>query len=459
MNPQLADSVDFFKVDWSPHSFEDPGGRIFWKEGRLFRALRGRSAEAFLLMESEGLLEKIEQWGSVKTWRADLHIPGYEVVVEHEVIPPSPVVSEWSPSMLFDAALLYCDLSHALAEQGLQLQDSHGWNIMFHHTRPVYVDFTSIVLLRSDEPWMPLYEFINCFLHPLEMIAQQQGEHAFYLLGTRNWVPAESSTPYLFRLQHRVMKKLKKMKYQRWEHIRTAGGPDAAKKLAAILKQEIARCVPPSSRTRWSNYADGFPNPTKETMSKWNEKQKSIHRILSTLEKGRILDIGCNTGWYSILAAQMGFDVVSMDTDRTCIDRLYSKAKQEKLRITPVVASPFWPVISHGPRFYDSLERRFRSDHTLMLALIHWLFFKQGFDVDSIIAIAAKMTKKTLVLEYIPVTDYWVQNWNVSHRIDEYELDTWITKLKGTFSQVDILPSEYSHPSSPVQRLLLFAQR
>src|SRR5687768_14190712 len=108
--------VDFGSIDWSPYSFEDPGGRIFWKEGRLFRVLHGRSAQAFLIMEKAGLLEleRLEEWSIVKTWRADFAVEGYEVLVEHGVIPAAPVVSEWSPSMLFDAAMLYCDLSNAL---------------------------------------------------------------------------------------------------------------------------------------------------------------------------------------------------------------------------------------------------------------------------------------------------------------------------------------------------------
>jgi hypothetical protein len=193
-------------------------------------------------------------------------------------------------------------------------------------------------------------------------------------------------------------------------------------------------------------------------MSGWNEKQRNIYRILGTLDEGQILDLGCNTGWYSILAAHMGFDVISMDVDRMCIDKLYRKAKQYNLRITPVVGSPFWPIIPHGPRFYQNLQERFRADHTLMLALVHHLFFKQGYDVKTIVAGVAAMTKKTLVLEYIPVDDYWVQKWNVPHRIDECELDVWIEELKRSFPHIDILPSEHSHQSSPVQRLLIVAK-
>jgi hypothetical protein len=386
-------------------------------------------------------------------------MPGYDVVVEHEILPMGPVVSEWSPSMLFDAASLYCDLSATLAEHQLQLQDSHGWNIMFRNSHPVYVDFGSLVPLGPNEPWKPLEEWINCFLHPLHMIARRQTDYAFYLLGTQNWVSGDMATGYVFYKQYLIMRKLRILKYRRWERIRQKGGPSSVLKLLRIMKQEMSKYRSHDLQTRWSDYALSYPDASEGSIDKWNDKQRSVHQILRTLEKGRILDLGCNTGWYSLLAERMGFDVVAMDTDRQCIDELYKKGKQHDLRITPVVASPFWPIIPHGPRFYDSLENRFQADHVLMLALAHHLYFKQGYTVKSIVATAAAFAKKTLVLEYVPASDYWIQQWKVPHRVEEYELEVWLKELGKIFSRVEVLPSECSHPSSSVRRSLIVAER
>ena len=94
-----------------------------------------------------------------------------------------------------------------------------------------------------------------------------------------------------------------------------------------------------------------------------------------------------------------------------------------------------------------------------MLALTHHLYFKQGYDVKSIVAIAASLTKETLILEYVPPTDYWVQQWHVPHRVDEYELDVWLAEVGKIFRRVEVVPSECSHPSSPVRRSLIVAER
>lgn len=454
-----AAQLDFSTIDWSPHSFEDPGGRLFWRDGRVFRALRGDSAKAFCQLEKAALLDELPQWGIVKTWRSDVQIEGYDLVVEHEALPPSPLVSEWSPEMLRDAALLFLRISERLATRGLQLQDSHGWNMMFDGPRLRYIDFSSIIPLAAGEPWKPLNEFLNCFLHPLQLIHSHATEYAFFLLGRDHWVPLEATIPRLNTLQFEWMRRRKRRDYAKLFAINDRGGPDAARQLATILRRKVKKCSIPRSPTRWSSYAGSFPQSGADPQPDWNDKQRSVAKILKSLQSGTLLDIGCNTGWYSILAAQLGLSVVSMDTDGTCIDALYRHAKENELNITPVVGSFFSPVIAHGPRFYDSLEKRFQVDHTLMLALSHHLFFKQGYEVSTIVEMAAAVTRKTLVLEHIPSDDYWIEQWKVPHRQEDYALDVWCRELKRFFTTIETWPSERSHASSDVQRTLLLATR
>ena len=457
--PTSTTQLDFSSIDWSPHSFEDPGGRLFWKDGRVFRALRGDSAAAFCRLEDAGLLEEMPKWNIVKTWRSDAQIEGYDLVVEHEALPPSPLVSEWSPRMLRDAALLFLEISTKLAAHGLQLQDSHGWNMMFAGAQVRYIDFSSIIPLSAGENWKPLNEFLNCFLHPLQLIHRQAADYAFFLLGRDNWVPVEATIPRLNSLQFEWMRKRRQREYAKLMAINEQGGPPAAIRLAEMLRNQIQKCPIPRPQTRWSHYAGSFPEPGTQPQPDWNEKQQSVAKILKSLDGGTLLDVGCNTGWYSVLAAQLDLSVVSMDTDRTCIDDLYRHAKQHDLAITPVVGSFFSPAIAHGPRFYDPLEKRFQADHTLMLALAHHLFFKQGYEVSSIVEIAAAVTRKTLVLEYVPGNDYWIEQWNVPHRQSDYAMDVWKRELNRFFPNIESYPSERSHESSDVQRTILVATR
>ena len=61
-------------------------------------------------------------------------------------------------------------------------------------------------------------------------------------------------------------------------------------------------------------------------------------------------------------------------------------AEAASLRITPIAASRFWPVVPHGQRFYEPLGKRFKADHPLMLTLTHHLFFKQGCELAEVSA-------------------------------------------------------------------------
>jgi hypothetical protein len=449
---------DFRAIDWSPHSFEDPGGRIFWQDKRLFRALRGKSAKAFINLEHNDLLEELTTWNVVGTKRTDIKIEGFELVVEHDVLPASSLVHEWSPTMLLDAALLFCNLSKNLASVDMQLQDSHGWNIMFHYGNPVYVDFGSIIPILPTETWMPFEEFIHCFLNPLKLISHNQIDYAFYLLGTNNSISLEETIPFISKLQFRLFRKLDKTKYDIWnKFIIIRKGKRSIQKSIDILIKEINKCNISNVITRWSSYSDGFCSPIIQNQSSWNIKQQNVYKILSHLKTGKLLDLGCNTGWYSILAASMGFEVVAMDKDRVCIDSLYKKIKENQLKITPVVSTPFSPILPCSSRFYQSLEQRFICDYTLMLALIHHLFFKQGYSVESIIKIAASFTKKTLIIEYVPIEDYWIKQWNILYRTDEYSLENWIVNIKKYFTDITIFNSEFSHSDSVVDRKIIVA--
>jgi hypothetical protein len=450
---------DLHALDWSPHSFEDPGGRVFRKEGRIYRALKGKSFDAFCRLEAAGLLPALVERNIVSANRTELSVDGYEMVVEHELLPSSPLVSEWTTHMLYDVAMLFLEQSEFLAKHGYQFQDSHGWNYMFRSATATCTDFSSIIPFSADEKWKPLDEFLACFWYPLELARFGAPEYAFFLLGTQYSVSAEATSIGSYSLCRWLQRRSTNRLYQRLCRLQNKRGPQSVLEICHVLKSLLVSIRPGIPVTRWSEYSVGFPEPDAHPNGDWNQKQKSVHRVLSGLKPNSLLDIGCNSGWYSVLAEKLGFTCHSMDSDRSCVEQVYMLAKDRQLRITPICATPFRPNASHGPRFYDSLESRFSADVVMLLAVAHHLYFKQGYSPGNIVSLLERFTKSVLILEYVPEDDYWVKRWCCGHSGEEYSEANWIRELKRYFHSVEILPSEYSHISSTVQRKLLIATR
>lgn len=150
-------------------------------------------------------------------------------------------------------------------------------------------------------------------------------------------------------------------------------------------------------------------------------KQKSVHEILRERAPGSVLDIGANTGWYSVLAARTGASVIALEEDESCIDILYGRAKREQLRILPLKGSfAGLSTVIHGAKslaqdyaergvgtnpLYRAGVERLAADLVLVLGVFHHLVLGEGRAIDDVFASLAKLARKTLVLEFISLDD------------------------------------------------------
>src|SRR5207237_4348763 len=116
-------------------------------------------------------------------------------------------------------------------------------------------------------------------------------------------------------------------------------------------------------------------------------KQHSVRNTITERRPRTLLDLGSNTGWFSMLAARLGASVVAGDRDEASIDWLYVGAKREALPILPLVTNLTAPLADrHALEFPDEPSRsriggdvplysasnsRLQCDMVLALALVH----------------------------------------------------------------------------------------
>jgi SAM-dependent methyltransferase len=413
---------------------------------------------------------------------------------------------EWTANMFKDAVLFHLRLFAELDKNGLTFKDALPNNILFHHCEPVFVDFSSLVRKDKlqDEQWLvegsrysdPRYEVVKKMLTPFMLIpfiaiARNEYAQARVLLsekacncvgGTPNWKDLDIDTiatlysvSPLRSLINIVMPVLPKNSKQ---IITLRGILDTWKRgefrdyTDRILEFIASIDVTPPKSAYLSYYEDKNENLDFDKQSSWNNKQKNVYSIVDLNKPVTVLDIGANTGWFSILSAKLGANVVAVDIDESSIDSLYLYAKDNKLPILPLLM-PFDGLtreiygvedpasICQGrdlkttPLFLPA-TRRLKSDMVLCLGLLHHLILGMGKTVDEVFRILSDVTGSLLVLEYVDLEDDLIKAEptffkNLENAKHNYHLDYVVEVGKKYFSKVEKFSS---HPET--RMLLVF---
>ena len=224
-------------------------------------------------------------------------------------------------------------------------------------------------------------------------------------------------------------------------------------------------------------YEDKREAFSTEPSEEWTAKQRSVRQALVDHAPATVLDLGSNTGWFSILAARLGSRVVAVDLDEACIDALYLTAKREALPILPLVVNltapaadrtaiefpgePSLSLIGGSDPLYPAPNGRLRCEMVMALALVHHLVLGQGLSFENVAAIFAGLAKKYLCVEFVALDDKMIVSdppffpayLSSPDSFEWYSLENFIDALKPHFATIDVRPS---HPDT---RVMLVASK
>ena len=449
----------------------DPVGSAYIKGQRVYRDIHGEFKDYFLSILKEPKVNQLLGKSLVDT--SILKESANSLTLEHPLINPPSYAYEWPLLMLKDAALLTIDINLALLEKEAVLKDATPWNILYRNTSPIWVDFTSIMPQEKDLLWVAYDQFCRTFLFPLLMgffysgrvarallLESQNGispqEAAKLLPGAAKfkfgWLYSRLYFPkFVIDLAHKagseqdLIKQSQKASYTR----------SARQTFFESLRKDIGSIQLNSGSSDWSKYyadINAFFEPAR-----FDQKQRKVADLIEKFKPKSVVDIGCNQGGYSILAAQNGIQVTAFDTDEDSISLLYKIAKDKNLSILPLVGDVLYPAPQCGWRGleFQSAPKRFRSQMALALALVHHLAITQIQTFDRIVLMLSEYAEKWLITEYVPLEDPRSQELLLTNRRDMswYSLDAFVQSLKKEFPKVT------TFPSSPSGRVLCFCER
>ena len=413
-------------------SFRDPSGYVFRRDGRVYRAIDSECFETLQSLRDRGLFESLidekllvrTQFVEDSTLCADLAFenPGFGHFLEHERIATITYPYEWSTSMLADAGIHTIDLQIRLLEAECSLKDATAFNIQFVGSRPTFIDVSSIERPARLDLWFALGQFSRMFIFPLLLCKHHGWDLRSYFLASPNgreveqvvrafgrvgrWRPGlllDVTLPWLLgrnadRRKGSGRELIEKPNRSRQSQLLNLGRVRA--KVAKLAAQYKPQGI-------WS----GYTNICNYDDEAERDKKEQVRLFLQRAAPERVLDVGCNTGDYSYLAAECGADVLAIDQDHDAVELLYRRLKEQPASITPAVVD----LTNPGPAIgYRNQERakftdRLHADCVLALALIHHLLVSGNLSLEAIRDLFLELTDDYLILEYVPTDDNMFQ--------------------------------------------------
>jgi SAM-dependent methyltransferase len=359
----------------------------------------------------------------------------YEVEkIEHITYYP-----EWAPAQVIQALKLLCDIQVYCLHRGIFVE-THLWNFVLRKGVPILIDLgdfcpvpqvgTSLIIqgekFTTISPELPVgrdlitMSILGSFRNKLD-----------------NHCPIHMST--FIQNYSDTKENLRK--------IYNNNNLSLIDKFS-LFKEQFEKVENTTRVGTWSDYDKGAWEDISDIPSAVNSKSRVLCEYISDKLPKTILDMGCNTGMYSLYASSHGSTCVGIDTDRTSVTTANASAKDRDLNCIFAVSDIMNPFPRWGIKgVYGSIEDRFKSEMVIAPAIFHHLLM-QGHDSNLIIDRLASYSKKYLCLEYIPYENSF-------------------SRVPWTWPSEELVVSRLNHlgfavsllSSSPVPRKWLLAQK
>lgn len=416
--------------DWTrePGSFRDPGGAVYYSSDKVFRTVSPEAVEDFEQVRATGLLEKLVAQnqligGTVANQEAPPQLqPRPALILEHPRIPFISYPYEWCFYALRDAAIHQLQTGLSALEYDVMLSDASAYNIQFIGASPIFIDHLSFRTYEQGKAWKAHRQYCDQFLNPLLLRALLGIPHNAWYRGNLEGIPTTElnrliptskkfSAGVFFHvtLQAMLQNAANKKKNRRQE----AKTVSLDKRKIIYIMESLNKYVKKLTPKRipdsvWHQYAwDNSYADEEEQL-----KRQFIVDFVTKVRPGLLLDLGCNTGEYSMLALKSGAELaVGMDTDHPALEQGYLRAKEKRLNFLPLYFDIANPSPNQGWNCTErrGLQERANADAVFALALLHHLVFGRNIPLDMAVAQLIALAPAG-VIEFVPKTDPMVQD-------------------------------------------------
>jgi len=407
-------------------SYRDRRGRIFYINDRVLRTVMPMGADDYEFVRSTGLITNLVDAGRlVGEKEVDASLLGTvgesaSLVLEHPRLPFISHPYEWCFSALKDAALHHLDIQLDALAKGVTMTDASAYNVQFIGSRPIFIDNLSFRRYEDGEFWDGHRQFCEQFANPLLLRAKLGLPHNAWYRGSLEGITADELSkvlPWHSRLSWNTLTNVfLQARLQNSANDGKALAKAQSRRLPRIgfeqilrsLRNWIAKLEPKADgKSIWQDYAGDNSYSADEASG----KRQFVADFVANCKPGTLLDIGCNSGDYSLLALDNGATrSVGFDFDHGALEYAYRRAREQNIDFLPLHLDATNPSAAQG---WQQAERkgfaeRAKGDAVLALALVHHLAIAKNVPLDQVLNWLVSMAPRG-VIEFVPKADAMVQ--------------------------------------------------
>lgn len=416
-------------------SFRDPTARVFYQDGRVLRGLAEGAARIDGVVRERGLMSQLIDAGLfVNNWLVDDvtapdGVPG-ATIVESERLSTINYPSEWSFSMLRDAATATLDANLLALESGFILKDASAFNVVFTGTGPVIIDVTSLDQFGERGIWTAYGQFCDHFLAPLMLEAYTGLPFQRMLNGVTVGIPIQALNHLLrgragihkgvlshVRLRSILERRAAGMGTASRREVGTASLPASAVTNTIRKLRDLIGNLESSAASTWASYEDALPYLT----SSISAKEEFVATAAAAAAAHHLaVDVGANAGRFTRLLSEHFDQVLGIDNDQGAIDALYSATRHSDVtNLTPLVVDITNPTPAFGWRGREraAFASRVDPDFATWLAVVHHLCLSVGIPLAEVIGLVFEFSAESVV-EFVAREDPMAQKISASRTED-----------------------------------------
>jgi SAM-dependent methyltransferase len=314
---------------------------------------------------------------------------------------------EWPAEMLYSAGRFFLDAAEVALQKGLTFSCATPRDICFAGPHPFFLKPPPL-RRASGASFGPIYDaFRRNFVFPL-LIDKDLGINApAVLLSHRDGVTTEEIYRWSTRIRRLHPRWLRTVTLPEWREELYSGRKPPRHVGIQELRRQLGEAAPRVKRTSpWCRYDDGRRN---YAAGQQRTKMELVAEFLREAQPASVLDIGCNSGTFSALAARSGARVVAIDSDAIVAGRVWRNAFEHGLNITPLVVDILRPSPHYG--WDDAEEESFLSrsdaafDAVFVLAILHHLLASGQVSFSKLFAFLSRLTTRFAIVEFIAPED------------------------------------------------------